>query len=433
MQTARGLALSILGEIFQDGAFSNIALKKSLGKATLSEVDKSLVTEIVYGTVSRKLTLEWYLSHLVADRDHVDPWIYHLLLMSLYQFVYLEKIPPHAVVHEAVELAKQRKKGSEKYVNALLRKILREGLPSIDQIKRVNKRLSIRYSLPVWLVKKLMDEYGEERAIAIFESLYVRNKASVRVVDLDQKEEIKEQLQASDSLLVSTALVKENGYFAGSDYFKQGKLTIQDETSQLVAPALEVQPSDQVLDACAAPGGKTTHLASYLVDGKITALDLYDHKLQLIQENAERLGVANKIQTKKLDASKVFETFGADAFDKILVDAPCSGIGLIRRKPDIKYNKDNADFTSLQAIQLEILDGVCQSVRKDGIIVYSTCTIIGEENFDVVHQFLETHPNFELVPLDHERKDILKDGCILITPELYGSDGFFISRFRRIS
>lgn len=433
MQTARGLALSILGEIFQDGAFSNIALKKSLGKATLSEVDKSLVTEIVYGTVSRKLTLEWYLSHFVADRDQVDPWIYHLLLMSLYQFVYLEKIPPHAVVHEAVELAKQRKKGSEKYVNALLRKILREGLPTIDRIKRVNKRLSIRYSLPVWLVKKLLDEYGEKRAIAIFESLYVRNKASVRVVDLDQKEEIKEQLQASDSLLASTALVKENGYFAGSNYFKQGKLTIQDETSQLVAPALEVQPSDQVLDACAAPGGKTTHLASYLVDGKITALDLYDHKLQLIQENAERLGVANKIQTKKLDASKVFETFGTDAFDKILVDAPCSGIGLIRRKPDIKYNKDNADFASLQAIQLEILDGVCQSVRKDGIIVYSTCTIIGEENFDVVDQFLETHPNFELVPLDHERKDILKDGCILITPELYGSDGFFISRFRRIS
>lgn len=433
MQTARGVALSTLGEIFQDGAFSNIALKKSLGKATLSDVDKSLVTEIVYGTVSRKLTLEWYLSHFVADRDQVDPWIYHILLMSLYQFVYLEKIPPHAVVHEAVELAKQRKKGSEKYVNALLRKMLREELPSIDHIKRINKRLSIRYSLPVWLVKKLMDEYGEERAIAIFESLYVRNKASVRVVDLDQKEEIKEQLQASYSLLASTALVKENGYFAGSDYFKQGKLTIQDETSQLVAPALEVQPSDQVLDACAAPGGKTTHLASYLVDGKITALDLYDHKLQLIQENAERLGVADKIQTKKLDASQVFEAFGADAFDKILVDAPCSGIGLIRRKPDIKYNKDNADFASLQAIQLEILDGVCQSVRKDGIIVYSTCTIIGEENFDVVDQFLETHPNFELVPLDHERKDILKDGCILITPELYGSDGFFISRFRRIS
>ena len=433
MQTARGLALTILGEIFQDGAFSNIALKKGLGKANLSEVDKSLVTEIVYGTVSRKLTLEWYLSHFVADRDQIDPWIYHLLLMSLYQFVYLEKIPPHAVVHEAVELAKQLKKGSEKYVNALLRKMLREGLPSIDQIKRVNKRLSIRYSLPVWLVKKLLDEYGETRAIAIFESLYVRNKASVRVVDLDQKEEIKERLQASDSLLASTALVKENGYVAGSDYFKQGKLTIQDETSQLVAPALEIQASDQVLDACAAPGGKTVHMASYLIDGKITALDLYNHKLLLIQENANRLGVADKIETKQLDARKVSETFGPDAFDKVLVDAPCSGIGLIRRKPDIKYNKDNADFASLQAVQLEILDSVCQSVRKDGIIVYSTCTIISEENTEVVQQFLATHPNFELVPLDHERNEILKEGCILITPELYGSDGFFISRFRRIS
>ncbi|MBK4775158.1 16S rRNA (cytosine(967)-C(5))-methyltransferase [Streptococcus rubneri] len=433
MQTARGLALTILGEIFQDGAFSNIALKKGLGKANLSEVDKSLVTEIVYGTVSRKLTLEWYLSHFVADRDQIDPWIYHLLLMSLYQFVYLEKIPPHAVVHEAVELAKQRKKGSEKYVNALLRKMLREGLPSIDQIKRVNKRLSIRYSLPVWLVKKLLDEYGETRAIAIFESLYVRNKASVRVVDLDQKEDIKERLQASDSLLASTALVKENGYVAGSDYFKQGKLTIQDETSQLVAPALEIQASDQVLDACAAPGGKTVHMASYLIDGKITALDLYNHKLLLIQENANRLGVADKIETKQLDARKVSETFGPDAFDKVLVDAPCSGIGLIRRKPDIKYNKDNADFASLQAVQLEILDSVCQSVRKDGIIVYSTCTIISEENTEVVQQFLATHPNFELVPLDHERNEILKEGCILITPELYGSDGFFISRFRRIS
>ena len=433
MQTARGLALTILGEIFQDGAFSNIALKKGLGKANLSEVDKSLVTEIVYGTVSRKLTLEWYLSHFVADRDQIDPWIYHLLLMSLYQFVYLEKIPPHAVVHEAVELAKQRKKGSEKYVNALLRKMLREGLPSIDQIKRVNKRLSIRYSLPVWLVKKLLDEYGETRAIAIFESLYVRNKASVRVVDLDQKEDIKERLQASDSLLASTALVKENGYVAGSDYFKQGKLTIQDETSQLVAPALEIQASDQVLDACAAPGGKTVHMASYLIDGKITALDLYNHKLLLIQENANRLGVADKIETKQLDARKVSETFGPDAFDKVLVDAPCSGIGLIRRKPDIKYNKDNVDFASLQAVQLEILDSVCQSVRKDGIIVYSTCTIISEENTEVVQQFLATHPNFELVPLDHERNEILKEGCILITPELYGSDGFFISRFRRIS
>ena len=188
-----------------------------------------------------------------------------------------------------------------------------------------------------------------------------------------------------------------------------------------------------MLDACSAPGGKTMHIASYLTTGQVTALDLYEHKLALIKENAQRLGVADKVITKKLDARKVFETFGADAFDKILVDAPCSGIGLIRRKPDIKYNKENADFASLQKIQLEILDSVCQSLRKGGIITYSTCTIVSQENFQVVEQFLAAHPNFKQVKLEHNRQDILKDGCILITPELYGSDGFFISQFKRIS
>ena len=165
----------------------------------------------------------------------------------------------------------------------------------------------------------------------------------------------------------------------------------------------------------------------------IIALDLYDHKLQLIEEAATRLGLADKVQTKKLDAREVYQKFGKDAFDKILVDAPCSGIGLLRRKPDIKYNKENADFLSLQKIQLEILDSVCQSLRKGGIITYSTCTIVSEENFQVVQAFLESHPEFEQVKLEHECKDIMKDGCILITPELYGSDGFFISQFRKIS
>ena len=211
------------------------------------------------------------------------------------------------------------------------------------------------------------------------------------------------------------------------------KVLLLFKSSQLVAPTLELRGDEKVLDACSAPGGKTMHIASYLTTGQVTALDLYEHKLALIKENAQRLGVADKVITKKLDARKVFETFGADAFDKILVDAPCSGIGLIRRKPDIKYNKENADFASLQKIQLEILDSVCQSLRKGGIITYSTCTIVSQENFQVVEQFLAAHPNFKQVKLEHNRQDILKDGCILITPELYGSDGFFISQFKRIS
>lgn len=433
VETARSLALAVLKDVFINQAYSNIALNKHLKGSQLSAADKGLVTEIVYGTVARKLTLEWYLSHFIEDRDKLDNWLYILLLLSAYQLRYLDKIPNHAVVNEAVELAKARKKGSEKLVNAVLRRILREGWPDIDSIKRKNKRDSIAYSLPVWLVSKLKEEYGEERAQAIFKSLLVRNKASIRVTDLSRKEEIKAVLEASDSPLAATGLVKEQGHFAGHDLFADGVITIQDESSQLVAPTLDLQGDEQVLDACAAPGGKTAHMASYLTTGQVTALDLYDHKLNLIQENAERLGVAERVQTQKLDARKVHEFFGRDSFDKILVDAPCSGIGLLRRKPDIKYNKETADFTSLQEIQLEILGSVCQTLRKGGIITYSTCTIVSEENFQVVEAFLESHPEFEQVKLEHECKDILKDGCILITPELYGSDGFFISQFRKIS
>ena len=433
VETARSLALAVLEDVFVNQAYSNIALNKHLKGSQLSVADKGLVTEIVYGTVARKLTLEWYLSHFIEDRDKLDNWLYILLLLSAYQLRYLDKVPNHAVVNEAVELAKLRKKGSEKLVNAVLRRILREGWPDIARIKRKNKRDSIAYSLPVWLVSKLKEEYGEERAQAIFESLLVRNKASIRVTDLSRKEEIQALLEATDSPLAATGLVKEQGHFAGHDLFSEGAITIQDESSQLVAPTLDLQGDEQVLDACAAPGGKTAHMASYLTSGKVTALDLYDHKLDLIQENAERLGVADQVQTQKLDARKVHEFFEKDSFDKILVDAPCSGIGLLRRKPDIKYNKETADFTSLQEIQLEILGSVCQTLRKGGIITYSTCTIVSEENFQVVEAFLESHPEFEQVKLEHECKDILKDGCILITPELYGSDGFFISQFRKIS
>lgn len=432
VETARSLALAVLEDVFVNQAYSNIALNKHLKGSQLSAADKGLVTELVYGTVARKLTLEWYLSHFIEDRDQLDSWLYVLLLMSAYQLRYLYKIPDHAVVNEAVELAKLRKKGSEKLVNAVLRRILREGWPDIASIKRKNKRDSIAYSLPVWLVAKL-GEYGEERAKAIFESLLVRNKASIRVTDLSRKEEIQALLEANNSLLATTGLVKEQGHFAEHNLFADGAITIQDESSQLVAPTLDLQGDERVLDACAAPGGKTAHIASYLTTGQVTALDLYDHKLDLIQENAQRLGIEDRVQTQKLDARKVHEFFDQDSFDKILVDAPCSGIGLLRRKPDIKYNKETADFASLQEIQLEILGSVCQILGKGGIITYSTCTIVSEENFQVVKVFLESHPEFEQVKLEHECKDIMKDGCILITPELYGSDGFFISQFRKIS
>ena len=430
--TARSVALKVLQEVFEKGAYSNIALNKELQIADLSETDKNLVTELVYGTVARKITLEWYLAHEIKDRDKLDSWVYLLLMLSLYQIIYLDKIPAHAVVHEAVQIAK-RGRGTDKFVNAVLRSLLAKPLPDIATIKRKNKRLSVQYSAPVWLVKTLIEEYGDERAEAILQSLFTRNKASVRVTDVQQKDKLAEAFQAEPSHLSSVGLVKSSGYFAGTTAFQEGLVTIQDETSQLVAPTLKIEGWEEILDACAAPGGKTTHMASYLTSGHITALDLYDHKLALIEDNAKRLGVSQKIITRKLDATQVAEAFAPDSFDKILVDAPCSGIGLIRRKPDIKYNKEAGDFTSLQHVQLSILDSVCQTVKKGGIITYSTCTIVAKENQEVLQRFLESHPNFEQVELAHECTDIVHDGYLLITPEQYMTDGFFIGQVRRKS
>ena len=261
---AREETLHILEAVFDQGAYSNIVLNQALEKSLLSDKDKSFVTEVVYGTVARKITLEWYLAHVIEDREKLDSWLYDLLMMSLYQLVYLDRIPDHAVVNEAVQIAKRRKEGSEKFVNAILRKLLREGLPDIDTIKRKNKRYSVQYSLPVWLIKELIEEYGEERARAIFESLYQRNKSSIRVIELSEKETLAQLLDAKESLLAPSALVKEQGHFVGHSFFKEGRIAIQDESSQLVAPALELQGDEWVLDACAAPGGKTTHMASYL-------------------------------------------------------------------------------------------------------------------------------------------------------------------------
>ncbi|HFI0716447.1 TPA: 16S rRNA (cytosine(967)-C(5))-methyltransferase RsmB [Streptococcus suis] len=431
-ETARSIALSVLEDVFEQGAYSNIALNKALEASALSMQDRGLATELVYGTVSRKITLEWYLAHFIEDREKLDTWVYYLLMLSLYQMLYLDKLPTHAVVNEAVTLAK-RGRGADKFVNAILRKISQSTLPNPADIKRKNKRLSIQYSVPVWLVQTLIAEYGDERAEKIFQSLHIRNKASIRVTDSQQIDRLAEELDAHHSLLSPVGLVKSHGHFAATDYFKQGLITIQDETSQLVASTLKIQGEEQILDACAAPGGKTCHMASYLTSGKIMALDLYEHKLTLIEENAKRLGLVDKIETKRLDASRVHEEFGPDTFDKILVDAPCSGIGLIRRKPDIRYNKAAMDFENLKTIQLQILDSVCQSLKIGGIITYSTCTIIAKENQEVIDEFLQNHPNFEQVLLEHPRADIMVDGCLLITPEQYQTDGFFIGQFRRKS
>lgn len=442
-KTSRYQAMQILDKTEKSGSYSNILLNEAIQKNNLSSADARLMTELVYGVLQRRITLDYYLSRFLKENQKIDSWVKNLLRLSIYQMVYLERIPAHAILFEAVEIAKKRGHvGISKFINGILRNAERKGFPAIEEIKDPIERLSVSYSLPKWLIEKFVSEIGYEETELLGESLLNSSHSSARVNEklttlqeaLDYMEE--EGYHVRKSELSSHGIVSDSGHFASSELFKNGKITIQDETSMLVAPALQVEPHHQVLDACAAPGGKTTHIASYLskeAGGKVTALDLHKHKVKLIKENAERLQVADVVEGFEQDARKVDDAFAAESFDRILVDAPCSGLGLMRRKPDIKYTKGPEDFKQLHAIQLDILKHVAPKLKTGGLLIYSTCTITKEENSQTVEAFLTEHPEFEKeeVFVEGPARNCLTDGFLTIYPHDFESDGFFISALRK--
>ena len=431
----RRVALSIINDVLNNNAYANIALNEKIKSENLTELDKNLVTNLVYGTISKKLTLDWYTKPYVKK---TKKWVKNLLAMTVYQIIYMDRIPTSAAVDEAVKIAK--KQGDQRlsgFVNGVLRNFTRADFRSFDEISDSTEKLSIQYSMPIDLTKKFVKSFGFEKTVKIFRSIEEPSRASLRVnttlTDVTTEfNKLAREFDVELSEISPTGIVAESGHFADLLDFNDGLITIQDESSQLVATVLDAQPTDRILDACAAPGGKTVHIAEYLSEsGYIEALDLYDHKLRLIRQNAERLHQIDKIRLTKLDARQSFEKFGPDSFDKILVDAPCSGLGLIRRKPDIRYRKETTDFADLQKVQLDILENTCKTLVNSGIMVYSTCTIFDEENYQVIATFLAKHPEFEQVPLTHEKSDLVKNGCLFITPDAYHTDGFFIAKLRK--
>lgn len=420
-KNARQTALDVLNDIFGNDAYANISLDRNLRDSELSTVDKGFVTALVYGVVSKKALLEWYITPLLKKEP--KPWAKMLLLLTIYQVLFMDKVPTSAAVDEAVKIAKRHDgQATANFINAVLRNFMRS-----EHRNEEPKDWETKYSMPKLLLDKMVRQFGGKRTGEILESLEKPSHVSLRKIDPTV-----EIAGTRPSLLTETALIADSGNFSITEEFQTGRITIQDETSQLVAPQLELEGTEEVLDACAAPGGKSTHMAQYLTTGHITALDLYEHKLDLINQNAQRQHVADKITTQKVDATMIYENFGPEKFDRILVDAPCSGIGLIRRKPDIRYRKESSDFIDLQKIQLEILNSASKSLKKNGIMVYSTCTIFDEENFDVVRQFLESHSNFEQVEISNEKPEVIKERCLFITPEMYHTDGFFIAKFKKI-
>ncbi|MDZ5474391.1 16S rRNA (cytosine(967)-C(5))-methyltransferase RsmB [Bacillus sp. 31A1R] len=439
----RECALELLETIDKNQAYSNLLLNNTIKRNEINSKDIGLLTELIYGTLQRKMTLDYYLKPFLKNSKKLESWVVQLLRLTLYQMVYLDKIPERAAIFEAVEIAKRRgHKGIASLVNGVLRSIQREGLSDLTQISDEAERLAIETSHPTWLVKRWVDQLGFEKAKEMCELNLTAplQTGRVNITKISREDCLAlltdEGFQVEASPIIPEAIKCLKGNIANSTAFKEGLLTIQDESSMLVSYALNLEQDQKVLDACAAPGGKSTHIAEKLQNsGEVISLDLHEHKVKLISDNASRLGLTN-IETKAMDSRKVQEHFEPESMDRILLDAPCSGLGVMRRKPDMKYTKKEEDITRLQTIQQNLLKSVAPLLKKGGVLVYSTCTIDQEENHQVVETFLRENEQFEGDQSMVERmpdaiKPLINTFELQILPQDFGSDGFYIACLRK--
>ncbi len=436
MATPRELALKILYDIEKNGAYLNISFKNHT--EGVNERDAAFAKELTYGVMQHKLTLDYVIAHFSSVKlKKLAPFVLCILRLGMYQLYYMDKIPESAAVNESVKLAGRYAGKSRGFINAILRKAAKEplNLPT-DQ---GTEALSVRYSHPVSLACWLLSTFGAERAEEIMAENQTAPSLCVRVNTYRTTKEdlIKclcdEGVSVSEGALSDCSLLFESGGVQKLASYKEGLFTVQDQSAQLAALALAPKPGEVCYDVCAAPGGKTTHLAELMDNqGEILALDLYEKRLLSVMESANRLGL-NIIKTQPADASQY--AFSNQA-DKILIDAPCSGLGVIRRRPDIKYKPELTDFAELVMIQKNILSHCADFLKPGGEMVYSTCTINPDENENQVLTFLKNQADFELMPIESphiigKAKEILQTGMGTFYPTKDGGDGFFIAKLRR--
>ncbi|MEI7027205.1 16S rRNA (cytosine(967)-C(5))-methyltransferase RsmB [Paenibacillus sp. y28] len=483
--TAREAALEVLIRVEQDGAYSNLLLNQTLQKAGLERNDSGLATELVYGAIQRRNTLDYYISLFVSKgASRLEPWVRALLRLSVYQLVYLDRIPAHAAVNEAVAIAKRRgHAGISGMINAVLRSMIRE--PErlrLPEQGSAASRLALEFSHPEWLVARWLKQFGEAATADMCRANNEPPHVSLRVNRLrTSREALLAELAAGgydarpSEVAPAGIIVRGGGNMALTDGYRSGVFSIQDESSMLVAEAVAPEKGMLVLDCCAAPGGKTVHMAELMNNqGTIYAVDQHEHKRQLIDAQADRLGLAC-ITSATADARHLAGRFPEASFDRVLLDAPCSGLGVIRRKPDVKWTKTPEEITALAALQRELLESAAPLVKPGGVLVYSTCTVEPLENSGQVEAFLKRHPEFAPDPLPAalyrlpaqgpnrlqggssldggqraaggasvsgtsvsraapaatEAEAELHSACLQILPHHYGTDGFFIARMRR--
>lgn len=437
--------MKILYEINEKGAYSNIALNKYFSAEQLRELDRAFATELVYGTVKRKLTLDRVISaYSDIKMQKLSPWILNILRMGAYQLLYLDRVPPSAACNESVSLAgRYGHKASAGFVNAVLRNIARNGAGRVIPSKEddLTGYLSVSYSYPKWLVEKYTELFGSEFAEALLDAGNGTPELTVRANTLKvSAEELLEKLknegiEAEQGKYAEEAItIKSTVSLSRLEAFKNGLFQVQDESSMLPARVLAPEPGQTVLDACSAPGGKTTHLAQLMRNtGMIVARDVFEHKLKLVEDNASRLGI-NIIQTELYDALLPDEKH-AEAFDRVLLDAPCTGLGIVRRKPDIKWARETKDINAITELQRTLLHNAAMLVKPGGVLVYSTCTVLPEENENMVKDFLASHQEYtadDMAPSLPAGLAQHAKGCMVqLFPNRDGIDGFFVARLRK--
>ncbi|ALX47418.1 16S rRNA (cytosine(967)-C(5))-methyltransferase RsmB [Lentibacillus amyloliquefaciens] len=442
----REAIVDLLVRIEQDSGFSHLLIDHEINSRNISQKDEALLTEIVYGTIQRKLTLDYYLEKFVDKKKKMKLWVQMLLRMSLYQMHFLDKVPDHAIIHEAVEIAKHRgHKGIASLVNGVLRNIQRKGVPDTAEINDKTKRLAIETSHPEWLVERWIDMYGFDITRNMCIANLERKPMSIRIQPLkisrkavmEELDELGFEMRESD--FSNQGIIIDKGNILRTRLFEEGFVTIQDQSSMLVTEMLNADPGMTVLDACSAPGGKVTHTAEKMRNkGTIVAYDLHAKKAKQIQNKAAELDLTI-IDAKAADARKLQEKHAEESFDRILIDAPCTGFGVIRGKPDIKYNKQEDDVKRLAQIQADILDSVAPLLKQDGLLIYSTCTVDKTENDEVVKGFLAQNQDFQA---DKAFFDQLPDKILgspgiseiglQLFPHSFSTDGFFLTRLKRV-
>ena len=445
-ESVRGLAAEILLKVDTRKAYADILLDRTLRTAELDERDRALLTELTYGTLRWRGTIDDRLSrHLRRPLAQSDALTRNLLRLSAYQLLYLDRIPGYAAVNEAVELAKrhggQRAAG---FVNGVLRSLLRESRENTAVGSDLSAAsLAVRYSHPEWLVQRWLDEFGPDQAQALMRANNEKPPLALRVNSLKATRDdlldrlFRAHLQPTAApLSPQGVLLPSAGAVENLPGFDEGLFQVQGEASQLVSYLLSPQADERILDACAAPGGKTTHIAELMKDqGELVALDISARGIEKLRQNVQRLGL-KAVRVLRADAGEAFTESIAGPYDRILVDAPCSGLGTLRGHPEIKWHREESDVRRLSALQLKILDRVAGYLKPGGILVYSTCTLTRDENERTVDCFLAAHPEFELQDaaryLPQQARHMLQGKYFQALPQRDNTDGFFGARLKKV-